>query len=199
NRFWCTCAIPELWKNPFRTPKLSQTHHLKYIIEIYLKFLSREQADYFPQCIRDKYLIHTSFLCFPYPSYLQRIDIVKINLATALWLRWRLPNSLKNSGMGLLLIKELAKMLDKYTKSIEGFVCSVAHPVNFFQISIEGNNHRSGLFRLKKFICHGDYDKTQLLIDASKVSKKLKELEVSIIKTFDEGLALKSSYGNIRI
>src|SRR6266498_1836481 len=181
-RTWCETAIPILWRDPFcNHPQVSNA---TILVDVYLSSFTLKELKSLklPSNLIEDY--QRSRLTYDYARFLCKMNLTQIRTATSFWL--------ESKGRKVSICPIFQSLCNHFV--------SHAIKIHYVEFEPEYNSFmdfnifslpgaKSSLLSLKEFSCYGEACNVSLYKQASKISTKIHNLNVSL----DHGCPLNST------
>ncbi|CAG8736411.1 16008_t:CDS:1, partial [Dentiscutata heterogama] len=168
NRHWSDIAISILWRHPFERQWWSEP--ATKLLDIYISHFSKEERELF---INDKSIIkYEKQPSHDYVSHLRSLKTENLSYATTNWLRNK-----PNISTDFKIIYEIfCRFFIRNARNLELLECETSNKINIFELS----GATSSLYKLKSLVVIDQDYPTRLFVTASKVSKNVRTLDITI-------------------
>ncbi|CAG8437325.1 4626_t:CDS:2 [Scutellospora calospora] len=167
NRHWCDIAIPILWRHPFERQWWSEP--ATKLLDIYISNFPREERNIF---INDKFINKYEKPSRDYVLYLRSLKTENLGYATTNWLR----NKPYVSVDFKIIYETFCRFFILHARNLELLECETSNMINIFELS----GAESSLYKLKSLVVIDQDYPTRLFVTASKVSKNVRTLDITI-------------------
>ncbi|CAG8541490.1 23481_t:CDS:1 [Gigaspora margarita] len=168
NRYWSDIAISILWRHPFERQWWSEP--ATKLLDIYISHFPKDERKLF---INDNSI--TKYERPPshdYVSYLRSLKTENLSYATTNWLR----NKPTISTDFKIIYEIFCRFFIRYARNLELLEYETSNKINIFELS----GATSSLLKLKSLVVIDQDYPTRSFITASKVSKNVQTLDITI-------------------